>query len=149
MMTKDVNFTSLWLILLLLAAMGGMSLYYQSTYGGVKEGYQRAVQELEGAARDIKEKDEILQARLAELEVAREREASLNERYTRMKREKEEMEVRYRQMDGEVQALRTGMVRLEGELAGTQDKLGQLAAENGRLKREIAILSVPVIIIVR
>lgn len=148
-MTKDVNFTSLWLILLLLAAMGGMSLYYQGTYGGVREGYQRAVQELEGAARDIKEKDETLKARLAELEVAREREASLNERYTRAKVEKEEMEVRYRQMEGEVQALRAEKTQLEGEIAGTQNKLGQLVAENGRLKREITTLSVPVIIIMR
>lgn len=149
MMTKDVNFTSLWLILLLLAAMGGMSLYYQGTYGGVREGYQRAVQELKGAARDIKEKDETLKARLAELEVAREREASLNERYTRAKVEKEEMEVRYRQMEGEVQALRAEKAQLKGEIAGTQNKLGQLVAENGRLKREIATLSVPVIIIMR
>ena len=81
--------------------------------------------------------------------MAKEREASLNERYTRIKREKEEMEVRYKGTEGEVQALRTEKVRLEGELAGTQDKLGLMAAENGRLKREIAILSVPVIIIVR
>ncbi|MDI6654961.1 MAG: hypothetical protein QME59_03660 [Candidatus Hydrothermarchaeota archaeon] len=125
-MMKDVNFTFLWLILLLLASMAGMSIYYQDTYGGALERYTVTKSELEKTASEAEAKESTLNKVLLELNIAKEREAVLSGKYDTLRGEKEILENEKK--------------NLQIQLKDTQSELASLKLEYGRLREDLASL---------
>lgn len=142
--TKDVNFTFLWLLLLLLTAMAGMSLYYQSTYGDISQRYEKARAELDTAMIDLQTRERALNEGLAELNIAKEREQALGGRYTELKGEKESTEAALSRTQKELADQKVENIRLNKELSYTQQSLTaaqkaieQFSAENANLRATV------------
>ncbi|MBI5253890.1 MAG: hypothetical protein HY930_05795 [Euryarchaeota archaeon] len=125
-MIRDVNFTFLWLILLLLASLAGTSLYYQDTYGDVRGKYTDAKSELNKTASEVKVKEGALSEALLELNIAKEREAVLGEKYGVLRGEKEILEKEKK--------------NLQTQLKDTESELASLKLEHSRLREDLAAL---------
>ncbi len=145
--TRDVNFTFLWLLLLLLTAMAGMSLYYQSTYGDISQRYEKASEELTMAMKDLQAREDALSEGLAELNIAKEREQALGGRYTELKGEKESTETALARTQKELADQKAESARLNKELSYTQQSLTtaqksleQYSAENANLRAAVSAM---------
>lgn len=124
-MMKDLNFTFLWLILLLAASMAGMSLYYQDTYGEVFGNYTAAADELGRAAAEVKTAEKTLNETQGELKIAREREVVLSGKYDVLRGEKEILEKEKK--------------NVEMQLKDTQAELASLKLEHNKLQEDLKL----------
>lgn len=122
-MIRDVNFTFLWLILLLLASMAGTSLYYQDTYDDVRGKYTTTKSELNKTASEVKAKEGALSEALLELNIAKEREVVLSEKYGVLRGEKEILEKEKK--------------NLQTQLKDTQSELASLKLEHNKLQEDL------------
>ncbi len=122
---KDVNFAFLWLILLLVASMAGMSLLYQETYGDVLGKYTGTKTKLDRAILEAKTRESALNETLLELNIAKEREAALSGKYDALRGEKEILEKEKK--------------NLQIQLKDTQSELASLKLEYNKLQEDLKL----------
>lgn len=137
---KDVNFTYLGAILFLVAAIGAMSLYYQDTYGRIADKYETASEELEDSVVLVKEREAELNQRIAEANLARQREAVLSDRYNDLRSEKESLETELEKTQQELSDLQGDYNNLQDDLEVTQAGLKEAQDEISSLQGDVQSL---------
>ncbi len=77
MMERDVNLKLVYIILVLLLALAGTSVFYQMRYENMKSGYERSFEEMNHTLKDIMIKQKDLYYNISELNVSANREVAL------------------------------------------------------------------------
>lgn len=137
---KDVNFAYLWAILFLIASIGGMSLYYQDTYGKIADEYKAASQELDQSLALVKEREAELSQRITEANLAKQREAVLSDKYSDLRGEKEALEGELKKTQQELSALKVDYKKLQGDLEITQASLNEAQKTISSLESSVNFL---------
>ncbi len=105
-MKKDVNFILLWLLILLVISIAGLSMYYYDTYQNLNANYlialskMRDIQEklnstllvINAREQELKEKERILSDYIEKLNLSKRRDFQWENIYRSVKGEKEELE---------------------------------------------------------
>lgn len=138
---RDVNFLYLWLILLLVASMAGMSLYYQDTYGELSGQYKAAEKELEENLALVKAQETELRKRIAEARLAKERETVLSSQYEELRAEKESLEEELQAALEELTALRADYLELQDDLEAVEESLTAAQEKISSLESDLDFLS--------
>jgi predicted RNase H-like nuclease (RuvC/YqgF family) len=92
-MRRDVNFVLLYLVVLLLLVLVGLSVYYQHTYAVLRSDYDAAHGALTKRVKALEQENANLSARIAELNTSAVRSEELGERYAEVVKDKEKCEV--------------------------------------------------------
>ncbi len=80
MMERDVNLKLVYIILVLLLALAGTSVFYQMRYENMKSGYERSFEEMNHTLKDIMIEQNDLYNNISELNVSANREVALAEK---------------------------------------------------------------------
>ena len=91
-MQKDVNYALLMVILGLLIAIVGMSIYYQNTYKGLSGTYDVTLKQLEERINELNAKEQMLTQTQQELNTTQKDKAVLSDKYTNLKSEKDKVD---------------------------------------------------------
>lgn len=137
---RDVNFAYLWVILFLVASVGGMSLYYQDTYGKLAGQYKEASKELEENLALVKAKEAELRETVAEATLAKEREAVLSRKYDELRTEKESLEGELKTTQQELTALQADYEKLEADLQVAMESLTEAQGRISSLEGDVQSL---------
>lgn len=136
---RDVNFAYLWMILFLAASMGGLSLYYQDTYGELFGQYKEASMKLEENLDLVKAKEAELKEKVAEANLAKEREAVLSRKYDELRTEKESLDAELKTTEEELAALQADYEKLEADLGVTKGSLKEAQERISSLENEVLV----------
>ncbi len=77
MMERDVNLKLIYIILILLLALVGTSVFYQIRYNDMKSGYERSFEELNHTLKDLTTRQKDMYYNISELNVSVSREIAL------------------------------------------------------------------------
>ncbi|MEM2934081.1 MAG: hypothetical protein QXQ02_02255 [Halobacteria archaeon] len=91
-MERDVNYALLIIILGLLVAIVGMSIYYQSTYKGLSSAYDATLKQLQARINELAEKEQQLNKTEEELNKTGKDFEVLRVKYTSLEKEKAEVD---------------------------------------------------------
>jgi chromosome segregation ATPase len=92
-MERDVNYALLIIILGLLAAIVGMSIYYQNTYKGLSSAYVETLKKLQATENNLTEKEQQLNQTEEQLNKTGKDFEVLRNKYTSLEREKAEVDM--------------------------------------------------------
>ncbi|MDP3106256.1 MAG: hypothetical protein Q8M95_16815 [Candidatus Methanoperedens sp.] len=91
MMERDVNLKLIYIILILLLALVGTSVFYQMRYNDMKSGYERTFEDLNDTLNNLKMKQKDLYYNISEINVSANREIALYAKLETKTREIEEI----------------------------------------------------------
>lgn len=128
-MIRDVNFTFMWLIVSLLMAMLGISIYYQTTYGEVLKEHEKTTENLTAANERLTYIENYLTEAASELNVSKEREEDLGLRYLELRSQKEELDAQNKELQADLESTRARLSSTKAQLSSTQAQLSSTQAQ--------------------
>lgn len=129
-MKQNINFILFGLLLLTIASIVGLTLYYRSTYHGLEAMYSDALSDVDRTytelnrsleqAREkealLNKKEQILLDYISELNLSKERESSLEEHFSSLRGEKEDLEYQLNASEREATTWKTKYEEAKGDL---------------------------------
>jgi len=143
-MERDVNLNLVYIILILLLALVGTSVFYQMRYNDLKSGYERSFEDFNDTLRNITIKQEDLYYNISEINVSANRELALAAKLETKTYELEEISRELASLKQELfecqqnyDAASTNSTILNEVLAKHTASIGRLQEKIDRLKTDV------------
>lgn len=136
-MIRDVNFTFMWLIVSLLTAMLGISIYYQTSYGEVFREYEKTIENLTAAKAKLADIESYFTQAATELNVSKEREEALGLRYLELRSQKEAVDAQNKKLQADLESTHAQLSSTQAQLSSLQGIYDSLSQTYASTKAEL------------
>ncbi|MEM2924662.1 MAG: hypothetical protein QXJ68_03120 [Methanocellales archaeon] len=136
-MERDVNYALLIIILGLLVAIVGMSIYYQSTYKGLSSAYDATLKQLQARISELAEKEQELNKTERELNKTERDFEALRVKYTSLEREKAEVDKQLLETKAQRDALNQTLATYRAKIAELYNATRSLRSAIDELRNKI------------
>ena len=133
-MKRDVNLGLLFLIVAALLMFSGFTVYYQTTFKNISGNYDQKLKELEMVTKELDSKRGQLNDTSVQLQLRKQQEVSLSEKFTDVRTEKEQLET-------DKAKLQTELISTSGQLASAKTELESAKTNLAAKEQQIASLS--------
>lgn len=139
-MQRDVNIKLIYIILVLLVALVGTSIFYQMRYNDMKSGYERSFEELNHTLKDLTTRQKDMYYNISELNVSVSREIALAQKLEMKTLELEDVSRELSLIQQQLFECQQNSDMLYVNSTFSNELLAKHAASVGRLQKKIDAL---------
>src|SRR3989344_4091584 len=132
-LAKNINAFLVFLLILLLASLAGITLYYQSNYVELAKNYDTKIKEVNTLIDDLQLQKTKVNETVSELTLKQQREEKLSSQYVDVKSTND-------QLIGNVSPLPKKLTETKNDLIGAQKNIVGLNQQIGTLQNDVSVL---------
>lgn len=136
-MKRNVNLILLFLLIIIISSLVGLTTYYQTTFKVLSSSYKTKLAELEEITTNLQTEKSKLNQTSYQLQIKTDRETDLSTKYSTLRKIKEQLETEKAQLEGELATTKTDLAHKKIELTNVQLQLSQIQIQLATKEAEL------------
>jgi chromosome segregation ATPase len=136
-MKRNVNLILLFLLIIMISSLVGLTTYYQTTFKVLSSNYKTKLAELEEITTNLQLEKSKLNQTYYQLQIKTERETDLSTKYSTLRKIKEQLETEKASLEDELATTKSELSHKKIELTNVQLQLSQIQLQLMKLEAEL------------